>query len=166
MARILMVLADGFLNSEAKIKALLERKGHIVKIASKQRVSMVSKEDEKIMPDMALYEINPDYFDFIIIAGEDMKKVITPELINAIRRCSEKKGVAGINHGAVLLAFAGVLNGKNATVARVEKSIKFLKDSGVKYREEEIVVDGKIMTAAYPEMLEEIVNEIQKLIEK
>ncbi|MEM3422169.1 MAG: DJ-1/PfpI family protein [Candidatus Bilamarchaeaceae archaeon] len=166
MARILLVLADGFLNAEYKIKTLLERKGHDVRVASKQRITITSKDGEKIMPDLALYEINPDYFDFVIIAGQDMKKIITPETINAIRKCAAKKGVAGVNEGAVALAFAGILNGKNATVAREEKSIKFLRDSGAKYKNEEIVLDGNILTAAYPEMVEEIADNIDKIVKK
>lgn len=161
-----MVLADGFLNAELKLKTMLERKGHGVRVAAKQRVTIRSKEGETIMPDLALYEINPDYFEFMIIGGEKVKEIITPELVTAIRKCAAKKGLAGIGSGPVALAFAGVLNGKSATVGRDEKSIKFLKDSGARYNAKEIVVDGNIMTAAYPEMADEIINEIIKLIEK
>ncbi len=166
MARILMVLADGFLSAELKLKTLLERKGHNVRIAAKQRIPIRSKDGETAMPDLALYEINPDYFDFVIVGGEDMKSVITPGLIAAIRKCATKRGVAGTGSGPVALAFAGILNGKNATVAKNDKSIKFLVDSGARYVDGEIVVDGNIMTAAYPEMTEEIFGKITKLLEK
>lgn len=165
MARILLVLGGGFINAEYKIKSLLEKKGHNVRIASKQRVAITSKEGEKVMPDIAFFEINPEYFDFAIIAGEDIKNTITPELVNAIRRCAGKRGVAGINYGPVALAFAGVLNQKNATVAREQKAIEFLKKSGARYKEGEIVLDGNILTCAYPEMIDEIVEKIQKLLE-
>lgn len=161
-----MVLADGFLSAELKLKTLLEKKGHDVRIAAKQRISIRSKEGKTTMPDLALYEVNPDYFDFIIVGGEDMKGIITPELIAAIRKCATKRGVAGTGNGPVALAFAGILNGKNATVTKNEKSIKFLVDSGARYIDNEVVVDGNIMTAAYPEMTEEIFGKIAKLLEK
>lgn len=165
MARVLMVLADGFLSAELKLKALLERKGHTVRVSARQRITMQSADGETIMPDMALYEINSDYFDFMVIAGEKIKDIITPELVTAIRKCAAKRGVVGISNGPVALAFAGVLNGKRATVHN-EKLIKFLKDSGAEYKADGLVVDGNIITAAYPEMIDEIFAAIMKLIEK
>jgi len=166
MARVLMVLADGFISAELRLKKMLERNGHDVRIAAKQRITIKSKEGESATPDLALYEVNPDYFDFAIVCGEDIKNTITPELVTLIRKCAMKKGVAGVNNGPVALAFAGVLNEKNATVARNEKSIKFLRDSGARYKADEIVVDGNILTAAYPEMVDEIVGEINKMLKR
>jgi len=165
MARVLIALADDFLSSEASLKTLLERRGHNVRLAAKQRTPINSKDGKAATPDLALYEINPDYFDFIIVGGEKIKEIITPELVTAIRKCAMKKGAAGINNGPIALAFAGVLGGKEATAPQNEKTIKFLRDSGAKYKATEIAVDGNILTAAYPEMIDEIFKQIIKLIE-
>jgi len=166
MARVLIVLADGFNAAELRLKKMLERSGHDVRIAAKQRITIKSKEGESVMPDLALYEVNPDYFDFAVVCGEDVKNTITPELVGLIRKCVMKKGVAGVNNGAVALAFAGVLNGKNATVAQNEKSIKFLRDSGARYKADPIVVDDNVLTAVHPEMVDEIVEEINKMLKR
>jgi len=165
LARILIVPGGGFTSKEAALGRLLENRGHTVKFVGKTRGLETSREGEEIMPDIALYETNPDYFDFAVIIGEEMKEVARPEIIRTIRKCVfEKKGAAGINKGPVLLAFAGVLNGKRAAVAFSEKSIKFLKDSGAKYAQEEIVTDGNVVTAAHPEATEDIAAAILKIL--
>ncbi|MFH1221500.1 MAG: DJ-1/PfpI family protein [Candidatus Micrarchaeota archaeon] len=165
MARVLLLLGGGFTRTEFSIKQLLEWKGHNVRVAGKHRLQETSKEGDKVTPDLAFYEINPDYFDCVVVIGEDMKEVARPETIAIIRKCAtEKKGVVGVNNGAVMLAFAGILNGKRATVAKSEKSITFLRDSGARYVSDAIVVDGKIITAAHPEAAEEIVAAMAKML--
>lgn len=159
------MLGGGFTNKEASLKTLLENNGHSVKIAGKTRYPETSREGEEVATDVALYEANPDYFDFVIVVGEEVKEVAKPEIIKVIRKCVfERKGAAGVNKGPVLLAFAGVLNGKRATVASSDKSIKFLKDSGARYAQEDIVTDGNVVTAAHPEATEEIAAAILKIL--
>ena len=160
-----MVLGGGFTDAEASLKTLLERKGHNVRIVGKTRAPETSKEGKRVTPDIAIYEISPDYYEFVIVVGEEIKEVARPEVITTLRKCvNERKGTAGVNNGPVLLAFAGVLNGKRATVADSGRYMKFLKDSGAHYVNEDIVVDGNVITAIHPEATEEIIEAILKIL--
>jgi len=160
-----MILGGGFTDAEASLKTLLERKGHNVRIVGKTRSPENSKEGNPVTPDIALYEVNPDYYEFAVVVGEEIKEVARPDTITVLRKCAfEKRGAAGINNGAVLLAFSGILNGKRATVGNPGKYMKFLKDSGAHYVNEDIVVDGNVVTAMHPEATEEIIEAILKIL--
>ena len=160
-----MILGGGFTDAEASLKTLLERKGHNVRIVGKTRSPENSKEGNAVTPDIALYEVNPDYYEFAVVVGEEIKEVARPDTITALRKCAfEKRGAAGVNNGPVLLAFAGVLNGKRATVGDQERYMKFLKDSGAHCVNEDIVVDGNVITAMHPEATEEIMEAILKIL--
>ncbi len=160
-----MILGGGFTDAEASLKTLLERKGHNVRIVGKTRSAETSRDGGKITPDLALYEVSPDYYEFVIVVGEEIKEVARPGIITTIRKCAfERRGAAGINNGPVLLAFSGVLNGKRATVGDPKRYMKFLKESGAHYVNEDIVVDGKVVTAIHPEAIEEILEAILKVL--
>lgn len=61
------------------------------------------------------------------------------------------KPVAAICLSGAVLARAGVLEGKRATVFPAERAILELKRGGAKYVSEPVVVDGRIITASGPE---------------
>jgi len=165
LARILMILGGGFTDAEASLKILLERKGHNVRVAGKSRSPEKSREGNPVTPDIALYEVNPDYYEFVVIVGDEIKDVTRPDIITTVRKCAfDKKGAAGINNGPVLLAFSGVLNGKRATVGDPERYSKFLKNSGAHYVNEDTVVDGKIITAMHPEAAEDNARRIIEVL--
>jgi len=165
LARILIILGGGFTDAEVSLKTLLERKGHNVKIVGKARSPEKSIDGTPVTPDIALYEINPDYYEFTLVVGEDIKEVARPDIITLLRKCvNEKKGAAGVNNGPVLLAFAGVLNGRRATVGNPGKYVKFLKNSGAHYVNEDIVVDGNVITAMHPEATEDTIRKILEVL--
>jgi putative intracellular protease/amidase len=158
-------LGSGFTSKEIELRSVLEKKGHNVRVAGKTRMAETSKEGTRVMPDMAFYEINPDYFDFVVVTGEEIKEIAKPELIDLIRKCVfEKKGAAGLVAGPTLLAFAGVMGGKRATVANPEKAIKLLRDSEVQYAREIIVADGNIITASSAEPINDIAAAILRIL--
>jgi protease I len=53
-----------------------------------------------------------------------------------------------------ILANAGILEGKNATVFPDSESIAYLESKGATYTEEEVPRDGNIITASGPEASE------------
>ena len=96
-----------------------------------------------------------DYDALVFIGGPGMGKKLDDEAFQKIAKETVAKGkvLAAICIAPALLAKAGVLSGKKATVwsSPMEKSaIKMLKEEGAQYLAEEIVIDGKIVTAAGP----------------
>ncbi len=70
-------------------------------------------------------------------------------MLNAVS--DNAKVVSSICLSGAVLAKAGLLKGKTATVWPDETAIQILKDNGANYTEEACVTDGKIVTANGPE---------------
>jgi protease I len=71
------------------------------------------------------------------------------DLVKAFHRAG--KPVAAICLSGAVLARAGVLQGKRATVYPAERAILELRRGGATYVDEPVVVDGTIITASGPE---------------
>jgi len=66
---------------------------------------------------------------------------------------SQNRVLASICISPVILAKAGVLEGRKATVwssVMDRSSVRILKDNGTIYQDEDVVVDGKIITGNGP----------------
>lgn len=109
-------------------------------------------------------------FDALVIAGgsgavalienEDVAKLVKEFYENG-------KVVAAICISPSILAKAGILKGKQATVwsSPLDKSfIKYLEEGGATYVKEKVVRDGKVITASGPEAAEEFGKKIVELL--
>lgn len=116
--------------------------------------------------DLRANEANPDEFDAVIIPGG-----YAPD---RLRRCKatlgfvkelfqQNKVVAAICHAGWVLVSAGVLKGKRATSF---SSIKDdMKNAGADWVDEEVVVDGNLITSRFPADLPAFCREIIRLVE-
>ena len=101
-------------------------------------------------------ELNVGDFDAIVfIGGPGMGKKLDDESFQKIAReaVSAGKVLGAICVAPALLAKAGLLSGKKATVwsSVMDKSaVKILKEGGAIYKEEQVVVEGNIVTANGP----------------
>ena len=101
-----------------------------------------------------------DFDAVVFIGGSGMSKNLDNEdFQNLVQQTiAEKKVLGGICIAPVLLAKAGVLGGKKATVWShylTKEPINILKRSGAFYNEESVVVDGRIVTADGPDVSEQ-----------
>ncbi|MCW1301268.1 MAG: DJ-1/PfpI/YhbO family deglycase/protease [Candidatus Nanoarchaeia archaeon] len=98
-----------------------------------------------------------DSFDALIIAGGSgaVKLREDSDMIELVKKFYEKKKlVAAICISPTILAKAGILKGKQATVwsSALDKSnINLLQKYGAIYKEEKVVIDDNIVTASGPE---------------
>ena len=121
MAKVLIIIAqEGFRDEELFVpKEIIEKAGHIVKVASLNRAKATGSMGGVVLPDMAVYEANPEYFDAFIIAGGPGSPTLakSKEVVELVGAAFKKgKLVAAICLGPMTLAAAGVLSKKNATV--------------------------------------------------
>lgn len=72
----------------------------------------------------------------------------------------QKKVVAAICLSGAVLAKAGLLNGKQATVWEMPESLQALKEGGANYTGQPVTVDGNIVTANGPDAATEFAKSV------
>ena len=155
MNKILFIVAqDGFRDEElAEPKKVLEDAGCRVEVASIVKKPALGSLGAKIMPDLTVREANPADYEYVVIIGGSGAPQLAdyPEVLDILRKA---KNLAAICIAPIILAKAGLLKGKKATVFETEESLRILKEGGAIYLQEDVVVDGKLITANGPQAAE------------
>lgn len=137
-------------------KEILAAAGAEIKTASSQKGTAIGADGGEVEVDLLVSEINPADFDAVVFIGGSgaLKYLDNEDSYNVAKQTvSQKKVLASICISPVILAKAGVLEGKKATVwsSPLDKSaVKILEEEGVIYQDELVVVDGKIVTGNGP----------------
>lgn len=153
-------------------KKILEDAGLEVKTASNKKGVAIGADGGETEVDFLISEINPDDFNAIIFIGGPgcLNALDSEDSYHLIREAvSKEKILAAICISPVILAKAGTLKGKNATVwnSALERSpVRTLEDNGAIYEDESVVIDGKIITANGPAAAKEFAEEIVRLLTK
>jgi protease I len=149
-------------------KEVLEKAGAEIKTASTELGTAIGSQGGEAGVDIKLADLNVSDFDAVVfVGGGGAPKYLDNETSYKIAKdaVSQGKVLAAICIAPTILAKAGVLSGKKATVwsSPLDKSaIKILKENNVVYQDESVVVDGRIITANGPGAAEEFG---QKIIE-
>ncbi|MDI6602804.1 MAG: DJ-1/PfpI family protein [Patescibacteria group bacterium] len=161
--KIVMIVAfRDFRDAEYFVpKEILEEAGAEVKTASNQKGTALGADGGDVEIDLLVSEINPADFNAIVFVGgpgcldnldnEDSYRV-------ARETVSQNKVLASICISPVILAKAGVLKGKKATVwsSPINRGpVRILEENGAIYQDKSVVVEGKIVTANGPAAAEE-----------
>ncbi len=110
-----------------------------------------SKHNYEVEVDLLADKVQAADFDALIIPGgyapDRMRR--HPAMVNLVRQMAQaNKIVAAICHAGWMLASADVIRGKNVTGFYAIKDD--LVHAGANYRDEEVVVDGKLITSRKP----------------
>lgn len=152
-------------------KEILEIAGIEVKTASNKKGTAIGAEGGEAKVDSLVKEINPADFDAIVFVGgpgclesldnEDSYKVAKETVLQG-------KVLAAICISPVILAKAGVLSGKRATVWDSPMGrrpvVKILEENGAIFEDKAVVVDGKIITGNGPAAAKEFTEKIIKAL--
>ncbi|WP_066639379.1 type 1 glutamine amidotransferase domain-containing protein [Desulfolucanica intricata] len=99
-------------------------------------------------------KVKAEQFAAVIVPGgyaPDLMRLSEP-MVNLVREAyAQGKVVASICHGAWMLISAGIIKGKKATCCPHIKDD--LKNAGAEYINQEVIVDGKIVTSRVPDDL-------------
>ena len=153
-------------------KEILETAGAEVKTASNQMGTAIGADGGELEVDLLVSEINPADFDAIVfIGGPGCLENLDNENSYKVAKdtVSQNKILASICISPTILAKAGVLKGKKATVwtSPMDKSAaRILEDNGAIYQDKDVVVDGKIITGNGPGAAEEFGQAIVKALTK
>lgn len=152
MAKVIVVLADGFEEIEAVSVIDILRRAE-VEVCAAGLSSAVVKGAQGILitPDAALSEVNADEYDMIVLPGGSVgaRNILEDETADSILRkfAKEEKYIAAICAAPHVLAEKGLLNGCMATSYPGFKE-KVAKNSD--YHEAIVVVDENIVTSRGP----------------
>ncbi|MCK4691905.1 MAG: type 1 glutamine amidotransferase [Desulfuromonadales bacterium] len=162
--KALIVSGDLFEDTELLVPwyRLLEE-NIAVDIASIKTGSITGKHGYKVAVEFSLGEIDPSSYDLLVLPGGKAPAKLreSEKLLSLVRHFfEENKPVAAICHGPQILVSAGVLTGRKATCY---KSVaEELKSTGADYRDEEVVVDGNLITSRIPADLPAFSREIMR----
>lgn len=119
---------------------------------------------------LLLEDLNVDDFNAIVfVGGPGAYKYIDNEQAHRIAKeaIEKDKVLAAICIAPAILARAGVLEGKKATVWSniLDKSaVKILEENGAIYEEKSVVVDGKIITANGPQAAKDFAKKVIEVL--
>ena len=163
---VLMVIAPNDFREDTTItpKEELEQKGITVILSSTTLDEATGVGGSKLKPQIKISEAQVKDYDAIVIAGgRGVKEYLwgDQELISLVQEAYQNNRlVAAICFSPVILAQAGILKDKQATVFDDPDSISELENNGVIYVNDSLVVSGKIITARDPASAQEFVTAI------
>jgi len=137
-------------------KEILEKAGAEIKTASNKTGTAIGADGGEVNVGLLVSEINLADFDAVVFIGgpgclENLDNNNSYKVVQDT--VSQNKVLASICISPTILAKAGVLQGKKATVwtSPMDKSaVKILEDNGAIYEDKSVVVDGKIITGNGP----------------
>lgn len=160
--KIMLPLAEGFEEIEAlTVLDILKRAGIEVETVGVVGSSITGDHGLRVTTNKRLSEINADDYDGIVLPGGSGYSVLlrTSQLMKILQKLnSRNKLIAAICAAPSVLAKAGVLEGRKATIyPGMEREIPYPRD-------ERVVVDGNIVTSQGPGTAMEFALKIVELL--
>jgi protease I len=164
---VAMVIANNYEDIEADSpKQHLESLGAKVTVIGVNNEAAKGKKGGSLRPDTTFAETSVDAYDALVIPGggapENLR--IVDEAVAFARQFVESgKPVAAICHGPQLLISAEVLPGRVLT--SVNKIRDDIRNAGGSYVDEELVIDGNLITSRTPADLDVFNDAIAEALE-
>ncbi|MGM0770653.1 MAG: DJ-1/PfpI family protein [Halobacteriota archaeon] len=168
--KILMVVAqENFRDEEFfEPKKVFEKSNAKVTVASNATKKAKGMLGGEVKPDISISDANINDYDAISITGGGGSKQYlwdNKELQDIVRKANEQgKVVAAICISPVVLANAGILEGKKSTVFKNDETVRILKEKGARHKDKGVISDGNIVTGRDPKSATEYGKEVLKAI--
>jgi protease I len=168
-AKILMIATDGFEDSELlKPLQMLRERGAQVTLASLKKQEIEGDNGATVMPDAEVSGLTSADFDALLLPGGTKNPDalrMEEQVVRTIREFADAgKPVAAICHGPWLLVEADVIRGR--TVTGWPSIRTDLRNAGGEVVDQEVAVDGNIVTSRMPEDIPAFVQAFIGLVEK
>lgn len=149
-------------------KAVLEEKGVKVTVASTATGAAKGMFGMQVIPDTTVDKVNPAEFDAVVVVGGSGSQTYlwnNLQVHKIVQGLHQQGGlVAAICISPVVLAKAGLLEGKKVTVFRTATTLNELKKVGALISDAPVMVDGKIITGKGPEAAREFGQKIAESV--
>lgn len=169
---ILMVIAPKQFRDEElnHPKEIFEKEGAKVTVACKQMGKCSGMLGATATPDILIKDAKDgDYNAVVVVGGNGSPEHLwNDSQLHKLLQDADKSGkvIAGICLSGAVLAKAGVLKNKEATVYETPESLRELQNGGAKFTRKDVVVSGNIITANGPEAAKNFGNSIAEAIIK
>lgn len=167
----MVIASEGFRDEEFFVPAeVLENSGFEIVVASDEEGKTKGDDGGEVEVDLTLEEIEPEgYAGIAFIGGPGALEHLDNEKSYAAARKFKEEGklVAAICIAPVILAKAGLLKDKRATVWRspLDKSgQEQIEKEGAEFVDKKALKDGKVITACGPEGAEEFGRKIVEFL--
>ena len=140
--------------------------GAHIQIASVSLGTATGKFGMNVEVDLLFSDVRTEYYDALVIIGGPGALGLREnnQVLNIVYNLyTAKKIIAAICIAPVILARAGILKGKKATVwAQSEdgETVQALISAGAKYQDQPVVADGRVITANGPEAAQDFARTI------
>jgi protease I len=164
--KALIVSADHFEDTELLLPFYrLKEEGLEVDVASLAHGKINGKHGYEVVVDKALQDVDAGAYDLLVLPGGKAPATLRKEaaavaIAQAFMRSD--KPVAAICHGPQILVTAGVMQGRHVTCA--PSVADELQQAGGFYEDQEVVVDGRLITSRRPADLPAFMREIVRLL--
>src|SRR5690625_1577805 len=115
--------------------------------------------------DLSIDQVDANDYDAIVIPGGSAPEAlrVNDQVVDFVKQTNKQgKVIAGICHGPQVMISADILKGKNTTCfIRVRDDVK---NAGANFLDQEVVVDGNLITSRTPKdepaFIREILNKL------
>ncbi|HUR62846.1 MAG TPA: type 1 glutamine amidotransferase domain-containing protein [Candidatus Thermoplasmatota archaeon] len=171
--KALILTADRFEDLEVMVpKVRLEEAGWEVEVAAPRHGNVEGEHGYTVKASLDLDEVQPEEYQLLVLPGGPPEGGAgTVRKYRSARRIAqhfmeEEKPVAAICHGPYTLVSAGVLEGRRLTSVKQDGVPDEIEGEGAEWVDEEVVVDGNLVTSRTPEDLAAFTREMMKLAER
>jgi protease I len=146
-------------------KSIFLDEGFEVDIASKGTEEALGMEGTAVAVDLEVADAEVSDYEAIVFIGgpgvDDLLLYEDPDYLGLASSTRDQDVIVGaICVAPKILANAWLLGGRKATVFPDSESIAYIKSKGATYSDEQVVRDGKIITACGPEASEEFAEAV------
>lgn len=154
MSKVAVIVTDLFEDVEytEPVEAFKKAGHNVINVGLKNGQTVKGKKhDTPVKIDKAVTDVSPEDFDALLIPGgysPDQLRV-DEQAVSFVRKFMDKgKPVFSICHGPQLLITADALRGRKAT--GYKSIIQDMKNAGAEFIDEEVVVDGNLVSSRNP----------------
>jgi len=162
--RALILSADGFEDTELLVPLYRLQEANIdVDVASVSRRTLRGKHGYEVESTRTVQDLAADEYDLLILPGGRAPATLREhrQVLQLARDFfTQDKLVAAICHGPQILIAAGLVKGRTATAYETVQGE--LETAGARVRDEEVVVDGNLITSRTPRDLPAFMREIMR----
>jgi len=162
--RILIITADGFEDMELLCPMYRFREeGYQVDIAAGEWGEVMGKRGYPVSANLAFHEVEPASFRMLFLPGGKAPVRLSndPRVLEIVLAFQQaEKPIAAICHAPLILASAGLLQGRRATC--YWKIAEKIEKAGAIYEDSPVVVDGNLITSREPADLPFFMKEVIK----
>jgi protease I len=135
-------------------REVFRQNGATVIVASNKKEEARGMLGDSVKPELTFAEAKADQYDaVVVVGGRGSPEYLweNTDLRGLLQEAyKQNKVVAGICLSGVVLAKAGLLKDRDATVYETPDTLTVLKECGARYKKEPVVVSGRVVTANGP----------------